>query len=171
MLDSVKLKLQFWKVYMNFSWAIKLWTQKRKVPTNLCFLTNMVKRSLVQGLGSHQIVSPQNCVPATESLGLGNGLHAHSQASVLAETRGFGDAEEAAVEVDGGGERRSVINERGNWKRWDGATIAIGHYASDGVVIGNAGVAELHGLGGELDEGGFIGFLVGNVEIEESHYL
>lgn len=57
------------------------------------------------------------------------------------------------MEADGGGEVRRVFEERRESEEGDGATVAIGHDALDRTVVGDAGVAELEGLGHELCAG------------------
>lgn len=118
--------------------------------TNLQFLTGLVESGLVHGLDGNQIVGFQNGVTGIESLSLGRGFGADGEARVLAERGGAWDAEEVAVEGDGGGEVRRVFEERRESEEGDGATVAIGHDALDRTVVGDSGVAQLQGLGHEL---------------------
>lgn len=110
----------------------------------------MIKGGLIQRPDSNQIITLQNWIPAVEHLALRGAIHADSQPRVLAEGRGAWDAEEVAVEVDGGGERRSDIEDRGKGEKRYGATVAIRHDALDRAVVSDATVAQLHRLDNKL---------------------
>lgn len=120
---------------------------------NLQFLTGLIESGLVHRLDCHQVVGLQNGVAGVEGLGLGRGVSADGEARVLAERGGAWDGEEVAVESDGGGEEGREFEERREREEGDGATVAIGHDALDRTVVGDAGVAELEGLGHELCAG------------------
>ena len=60
------------------------------------------------------------------------------------------------MEVDGGGERGRKLEERGESRKRNRATVTIGHDAFDRTVVGYSGVAELHGHGGKLYSIGLI---------------
>lgn len=89
-----------------------------KNPTaNLQFLTGLVEDGLVHRPDGDQIVGLQNRVSGIESLDLGGIISDEGEARVLAERGGAWDAEEVAVEVDGGGERGRELEERGEGEK------------------------------------------------------
>lgn len=83
------------------------------------------------------------------------------------------------MELDGGEEGRGGGGEIGDGEENSGAAIGFGHDAFEGAVVGDTGVAELHSFEGELQaaasQGGFVGnvavgFVVGYVQVEETHW-
>ena len=129
--------------------------------TNLQFLTGLIEDGLVQGPNSNQVVGLQNRVPGVECLGLRGALGAYGEAGVLAKGGGEWDAEEVAVEIDGGGERGRELEERRESEEGDAATVVIGHHALDRTIVGDSSVAQLHGLYHELSSRGFECRLIG----------
>lgn len=84
-----------------------------------------------------------------------------------------------AVELDGGRERRREFEDGGERELRGCAAVVFGHHALYRAVVGDSGVAQLHGLDGEFEAGGFsggfvrdvfVGFVVGDVEVEEHHW-
>lgn len=76
-------------------------------------LAGEIKRGLIGGFDSDQIVGLENRVSGIEGLGLGRGIDADGEARVLTEGGGEWDSEEVAVEVGGEGERGKNVEESG----------------------------------------------------------
>lgn len=74
------------------------------------------------------------------------------------------------MEVDGGGERGSELEERGEGEEGDRATVVIGHHAFDRVVVSDPRVAEFHGLDHKLCACCFLNRLIGRyIQVKETH--
>lgn len=133
----------------------------------------MIEGGLVQRPDGDQVVALENGIPGVQDLCLGDGIGEDGEARVLAKGGGEGEAKEAAVEGDGRGERGGDLEERGEGKERDGASVAIGHDAPRRAVVGDAVVAELHRLGRDSDAVGLVGRrrtgVIWDVQVEEPH--
>lgn len=133
----------------------------------------MIEGGLIRRPDGDQVVALENGIRGVQDLSLGDGIDEDGEARVLAEGGGEGEAKEAAVEGDGRGERRAGLEEGGEGEEGDGAAVAIRHDAPQRAVVGDAVVAELHGLGRNSDAGGLVERrrrgVIGDVQVEEPH--
>lgn len=72
----------------------------------------MIKRVLIKGPHSDDIVGFQNGISRVQHLRLSERIGANGEARVLTEWGGTRDTEKVTVEVDRGGERGSDFEER-----------------------------------------------------------
>lgn len=110
----------------------------------------MIKYGLIERSDGNDVVSLQNRVSGVQSKGLSEAVDGDGEARILPERSGAWDAEAVAVELYGGSEGRRESEKGGESERRDCASVAVGHYAFHRAVVGDAGIAEFHGGGGEL---------------------
>lgn len=126
----------------------------------------------------NDIIAPQHRVTGIKRRSLRRIIDHHGEACVLAEGGRDGDVQKLAAELDGGEEGRGRRRELGDGEVNNRATVGFRHDAFESAVVGDAGVAELHGSEGELQaaasQRGFvgdvaIGFSVGYIQVEKPH--